>query len=113
MIATNKSKPKHLRIEVTSHARKSNKSSSKKTRKSHKPQGGNRRDHESFHTLGGQILYEPVKKIKTYGAEKWEAVRLDRLPRNPRAIIYEFLWVGRMTKLPLELKLRYKPLKGK
>jgi hypothetical protein len=32
-------------------------------------------------------------------------------PRNPRAI-YEFLWVGQMTKLHLTLKLRYKPLRG-
>jgi hypothetical protein len=34
------------------------------------------------------------------------------LPRNPRVNIYESIWVGKMTKLPLALKLRYKPLKG-
>jgi hypothetical protein len=28
-------------------------------------------------------------------------------------LIYESLWVGQMTKLPIALKLRYKPLKGK
>jgi hypothetical protein len=35
----------------------------KKTEKSLEPQEGNRRNHESFHTLRGQILYKPVKKI--------------------------------------------------
>jgi hypothetical protein len=38
---------------------------------------------------------------------------MDGLPTNPRSIIYEFLWFGRMTKIPLALKLRYKPLRGK
>jgi hypothetical protein len=28
-------------------------------------------------------------------------------------LIYEFLWVGKMTKVPLALKLRHKPLMGK
>jgi hypothetical protein len=37
---------------------------------------------------------------------------MDGLPRNPRAIYMESLWVGQMTKLPLALKLRYKPLRG-
>jgi hypothetical protein len=63
MIPTNKSKPKHLRIEGTSHARKSNENSSKKTRKLHELQEGDRHNHESLHTLRGQILYKPVKKI--------------------------------------------------
>jgi hypothetical protein len=63
MIPTNKSEAKHLRIEGTSHARKSNENSSKKTRKSHELQERDRRNHESFHTLGGQILYKLVKKI--------------------------------------------------
>jgi hypothetical protein len=63
MIPTNKSKPKHLRIEGTSHARKSNENSSKKTRKTHELQEGDRRNHESLHTLGGQILYKLVNKI--------------------------------------------------
>ena len=112
MIPTNKSEPKHLKIEGTSRARKSNENSKKKTRKSHKLQEGNRRNHESFHTLGGQILYKTVKKIYAYGAGKREPVRKDGLPRNPRANIYEFLWVGQMTKLPLELEMRYTPLRG-
>jgi hypothetical protein len=63
MILTNKSEPKHLRIEGTRCARKSNKNSSKKTQESHELQEGNRRNHESFHTLRGQILYKLVKKI--------------------------------------------------
>jgi hypothetical protein len=61
MIPTNKSEPKHLRIEGTSRTQKFNENSSKKTRKSHELQKGNRRNHESFHTLGGQILYKLVK----------------------------------------------------
>jgi hypothetical protein len=67
---TNKSEPKHLRIEGTRHAQKSNENSSKKTRKSHELQEGNQHNHESFHTLGGQILYKTVKKIHAYGARK-------------------------------------------
>ena len=70
MIPTNKSEPKHLRIEETRCARKSNENSSKKTRKSLEPQEGNRRNHESFHTLKGQILYKTMKKIYAYGAGK-------------------------------------------
>ena len=70
MIPTNKSEPKHLRIKGTRHARKCNENSSKMTRKSQEPQKGNRHNHESFHTLGGQILYKTVKKIYAYGAGK-------------------------------------------
>jgi hypothetical protein len=33
-------------------------------------------------------------------------------PKTLNLYIYESLGVGQMTKLPLELKLRYKPLKG-
>jgi hypothetical protein len=57
MIPTNKSEPKHIRIEETSHTRKPNENSSKKT------QTGNRRNHESFHTLVGQILYKWRKNL--------------------------------------------------
>jgi hypothetical protein len=70
MTPTNKSEPKHLRIEGTKRARKSNENSSKKTRKSHEVQEGNQRNHERFHTLRGQILYKTVKKIYAYGARK-------------------------------------------
>jgi hypothetical protein len=62
MIPTNKSEPKHLRIEGTSSAQKSNENSSKKTRKSHELQARNRRNHESFHSLGGLILYKTEEK---------------------------------------------------
>jgi hypothetical protein len=53
MIPTNKSKPKHLRIEGTRRAQKSNENSSKKTIKTHALQEENQRNHESFHALGG------------------------------------------------------------
>jgi hypothetical protein len=59
MIPTNKAEPKHLRIEGTSRARKTDENSSKKTRKSntsYKQQ--NRRNYESFHSLKVQILYK-------------------------------------------------------
>jgi hypothetical protein len=58
MIPTKKSEPKHLRIEVTSRARKTDENRSKKTRKSNELQTGNRRNHESIHSLRGQILYK-------------------------------------------------------
>jgi hypothetical protein len=63
MITTNKSEPKHRRIEGTSRARKTDENSSKKTRKSNELQTGNRRNHESFHSLGGQILYKRKKNL--------------------------------------------------
>jgi hypothetical protein len=53
---------------------------------------------------------QTVKKIYSYGARKGETIQKDGLPRNLRVNIYESLWVGQMTKLPLALKLRYKPL---
>jgi hypothetical protein len=53
---------KRLKIEGTSRARKSNENSSKKTRKSLEPQEGNPHNHECFHSLGGQILYEMLEK---------------------------------------------------
>jgi hypothetical protein len=112
MIPTNNSEPKHLRIKWTRRTQKSNKNSTKKTRKSHELKEGNQCNHESLHTLGGQILYKMVKKIYDYGARKWEAVQKDGLPRNAGVNIYESLWVGQMTKLPLALKLRYKPLRA-
>ena len=113
MIPTNKTEHKHLRIKGTSCARKSNENSPKKTRKLHELQEGNQRNHECFHTLGGQILYKIVKKIYAYEAGKREAVRMDGLPINPRAIYMMSLQVGQTTKLPLEHKGRYTPLRGK
>jgi hypothetical protein len=63
MITTNKSELKHLRIEGTSRVRKINENSSKKTRKSNELQAENQRNHESFHSLGGQILYKQRKNL--------------------------------------------------
>jgi hypothetical protein len=69
VIPTNKSEPKHLRIEGTSCTRKTDKNSSKKTRKSNKLQAGNRHNHESFHSLGGQILYKRRKNLIIWSKE--------------------------------------------
>jgi hypothetical protein len=69
MIATNKSEPKHLRIEGTSRARKNQENSPKKTRKSNELQTGNRRNHESFLSLGGQILYKRRKNLTLWSKE--------------------------------------------
>jgi hypothetical protein len=63
MIPTNKFKPNYLRIKGTSRARKTDENSSKKTRKSNELQTGNRRNHESFHSLGGQFLYKRWKNL--------------------------------------------------
>jgi hypothetical protein len=63
MIPTNKFEPKHLRIEGTGHTRKTDENSSKKTQKSNELQTENRRNHESFHSLGGQILYKRRKNL--------------------------------------------------
>jgi ribosomal protein L27 len=69
MILTNKSEAKHLRIEGTSRARKTEENSSKRTRKSNELQLGNQRNHESFHSLGGQILYKRRKNLTLWGKE--------------------------------------------
>jgi hypothetical protein len=63
MIPTNKSEPKHLIIEGTRRVRKNDENSSKKTRKSSELQSENQRNHESFHSLGGQILYKWRKNL--------------------------------------------------
>jgi hypothetical protein len=69
MIPTNKSEPKHLRIEGTSRTRKTDENSLKKTKKSNELQTGNRRNHESFHSLGGQILYKQRKNLTLWSKE--------------------------------------------
>jgi hypothetical protein len=69
MIPTNKFEPKHLRIKGTSRARKTNENSSKKTQKSNELQTGNQHNHESFHSLGGQILYKRRKNITLWSKE--------------------------------------------
>jgi hypothetical protein len=63
MIPIKKSELKHLRIKGTSRARKTDENSSKKTRKSNELQTGNRRNNESFHSLGGRILYKRRKNL--------------------------------------------------
>jgi hypothetical protein len=69
MIPINKSEPKHLRIKGTSHARKTDENNSEKTRKSNKLQAGNRHNHESFHSLRGQILYKRWKNLTLWSKE--------------------------------------------
>jgi hypothetical protein len=69
MIPTNKSDPKYLRIEGTSRARKTNENSSKKTRKSHELQEGNRSKQESFHSLECQIIYKLGKNLTLWSKE--------------------------------------------
>jgi hypothetical protein len=63
MIPTNKFEPKYLRIKGASGARETDGISSKKTRKSNELQTSNRHNHESFHSLGGQILYKRRKNL--------------------------------------------------
>jgi hypothetical protein len=63
MIPTNKSEPKHLRIEGISCTQKTDENSPKMTRKSNELKTGNRRNHESFQSLGGQILYKQRKNL--------------------------------------------------
>jgi DUF4097 and DUF4098 domain-containing protein YvlB len=69
MIPSNKSEPKHLKVEGARRARKSNKNSLKKTRKSHELQEGDRRNNASFHSLVGQILYKQVKNVNLWSKE--------------------------------------------
>jgi hypothetical protein len=63
MIPTNKFETKYLKIKETSCAKKTDENSSKKTQKSNELQTGNRRNHESFHSLGGQNLYQLRKNL--------------------------------------------------
>jgi hypothetical protein len=105
MIPTNKSEPKHLRIKGTSHTRKTDENSSKKTRKCNELQTRNRRNHESFHSLGGQILYKQRKNLipGEQGNEKqfgW-IVCLETL----ELIYMSPLRARQKTTLPLALKL--------
>jgi hypothetical protein len=69
MIPTNKFEPKHPRIKGTSRARKTDENSSERTRKSNELQTGNRRNHESFHSLGGQIVYNLRKNLTLQSKE--------------------------------------------
>jgi hypothetical protein len=66
---TNKSEPKHLGIEGTSRAQKTDENSSKKTRKSNELQAGNQRNYENFHSLGGQIPYKRRENLNLWSKE--------------------------------------------
>jgi hypothetical protein len=105
MIPTNKFELKHLRIEGTSCTRKTNENSSKKARKSNVLQTGNRRNHESFHSLGGQILYKRRKNLTLWSKEMRSSpdgmVCLETL----ELIYMSPLRVRQKTTLPLALKL--------
>jgi hypothetical protein len=105
MIPTNKFKPKHLRIKGTSRARETDENSSKKIRKSDELQTGNRRNHESFHSLGGQILYKQRKNLTLESKEN--AKQTERIVRlETLELIYMSpLRARQKTTLPLELKL--------
>jgi hypothetical protein len=105
MIPTNQSEPKHLRVEGTSRARKTDKNISKKTRKSNELQTGNRRNHESFHSLGGHVLYKQRKNLtlESKGNEKQSGwmVCLETL----ELIYMSLLQARQKTTLPLALEL--------
>jgi hypothetical protein len=59
--STNKFEPKHLRIKGTTRARKTDENSSEKTQKTNELQTGNRRNHESFHSLEVRFFTNGVK----------------------------------------------------
>jgi hypothetical protein len=63
MVPTNNLSPSTSESKGTSHARKTDENSSKKTQKSNELKTGNRRNHEIFHSLGGQILYKQRKNL--------------------------------------------------
>jgi hypothetical protein len=63
MIPTKQFEAKHLRIKGTSRARKMTKIARKRHENQNELQTGNRRNHESFHSLGGQILYKLRKNL--------------------------------------------------
>jgi hypothetical protein len=69
MIPTNKFELKHLRIEETRRTQKTNENNSKRKRKSHELQEGNRRNHESLNSLRGQILYKRMKNLNLWSKE--------------------------------------------
>jgi hypothetical protein len=82
MIPTNKFELKHLRIKGTSRARKTDENSSKKTRKSNELQTGNRCNHGSFHSLGGQILYKTSKNL-TLESKEMRSSPVGEFPWKP------------------------------
>jgi hypothetical protein len=105
MIPTNKSEHKHLRIEGTIRARKTHENNSKKTRKSNELQAENRRNHESFHSLGGQILYKQRKKSNPMEQGNEKQSRSIVYLKTLELIYMSPLRARQKTTLPLALKL--------
>jgi hypothetical protein len=105
MIPTNKSKSKHLKIEGTSHARKTDENSSKKTRKSNELQTGYRRNHESLHSLGGQIPYKWRKNSNPREQGNEKQSKLMVCLETLELIYMSPLRARQKTTLPLALKL--------
>jgi hypothetical protein len=105
MIPTKKSEPKHLRIKGTSCTRKTDENSSKKTRKSNKLQATNQRNHESFHSLGGQILYKWWKNLTLWSKENEKQSRWMVCLETLELIYMSLLLARQKTTLPLTLKL--------
>jgi hypothetical protein len=109
MIPTKKFEPKHLRIKGTSRARKTDENSSKKTRKSNELQTGNRCNRESFHSLGGQILYKLLKNLTLESKENEKQSGWIVCLETLELIYMSPLRPRQKTTLPLALKLRYNP----
>jgi hypothetical protein len=105
MIPTNKFEPKHLRIEGTSRARKIDKNSSKKIRKSNELQAGNRRNHEIFHSLEGQILCKWRKNLTLWSKKNEKRSGWMVCLETLELIYMSPSWARQMTTLPLALKL--------
>jgi hypothetical protein len=103
--STNKSEPRHLRIEGTSHTGKTDENSSKKTRKSNELQTENRCNHESFHSLGGQILYKRRKNLTLESKENEKQSGWIVCLETLEAIYMSPLWTRQKATLPLEFKL--------
>jgi hypothetical protein len=104
-----KSEHKHLRIERTSRAQKPDENSLKKTRKSNGLQVVNRHNHESFHSLGGQILYKRRKNLTLWSKENEKQSRWIVCLETLKLIDMSPLRARQKTTLPLALKLWYNP----
>jgi hypothetical protein len=105
MIPTNKSEPKHLRVEGTSRTQKTKENRSKKTRKSNELQVGNPLNHESFHSLGGQILHKQRKNLTLWSKENEKQSGWIVCLETLELIYLSPLHARKKTTLPLGLKL--------
>jgi hypothetical protein len=103
MIPTNKSEPKHLRIEGTSRTRKSNENSSKRI-ENHMTYNKeiDATMKASITRRSDSIQTSEKSKPMEQGNEK-QSGRMD-CPETLE-LIYESLWAEQKTKLPLALKL--------